>query len=111
MAKYFNTCPAIQSPRSLAAIKNSLNIMSTKRPFIEQYCKDAINYYNIESVASSFQTTYMYEYELLTVEELKSLTTLKGKKMPWPSPCKSMISTTKRYLVAARPTQHTQITI
>lgn len=59
-------------------IKDSLNVLSMKQKFLDGYCKDSINHFKAENVASSFKDTYNNECQEFKIQQLKSMSSRKG---------------------------------
>lgn len=49
-----------------------------KHKFLDQYCKDVINYYNAKNVISLFKNTYNEEIKDFKIQQLKSMSSHKG---------------------------------
>lgn len=80
MAKNFVVThgPTCNYQDALQQIKDSLNVLSMKKEFLDGYCKNAIDYFKAKNVASSFKDTYNKELEEFKIQQLKSMSSRKG---------------------------------
>lgn len=63
---------------ALQQIKDSLNVLSMKQKFLDEYCNKTIDYFKTKNAASSFKDTYNKELKEFKIQQLKSMSSRKG---------------------------------